>query len=147
MSDDINQVKCTLHYFITLDVMIYGEACEFPRCLWTHFFVVVGGGFVYIVKTISKIISYYKIWQKNKNSHFFFSFFTISYGGHFWPKTTSVTIFYDHLACSDHDLNFLLCVHIPNAIKEVSMCDWQWVLCADKIAQYERQRENHIVMF
>ena len=32
--------------------------------------------------------------------------------GHFWPKTTSVTLFvYDHLACSDHDLKFFLYSH------------------------------------
>ncbi len=36
--------------------------------------------------------------------------------GHFLPKTTSVTIFYDYLACSNQALNFL-CVNTPNAIK------------------------------
>jgi len=62
---------------------------NFPA-VYEHVFVIVvgGGGFEYIVETISKTISYKKNWQKTKIHNFFFFFFYnlpfISYGGHFF---------------------------------------------------------------
>ncbi len=50
-----------------------------------------------------------------------FGFLSISHSfpmvGHFWPKSTSVTIFFLWPLSLLESCHFFLCVHIPNAIK------------------------------